>query len=96
MSDSEIALLEINKKLDRLLELHEKDCKKMSKHIDFIEKVYDNVKAPFTFIMDSIKTVIPSNQITTPLEEQNPRLEPPRIENLQRDFPFALEELLQE
>ena len=93
---SEKALLEINEKLDRLLELHEKDCKKMNNHIDFIEKVYDNVKAPFTFIMDSIKTVIPSNQITNPLEEQNLQLEPPHIENLQRDFPIALEELLQE
>jgi len=59
----EIALLEINEKLDRLLELHEKDLKKMSNHIDFIEKIYDNVKAPFTFIMDSVKTVIPSNQV---------------------------------
>ena len=78
----EIALLEINKKLDRLLDLHEKDCKKMSNHIDFIEKIYDNVKAPFTFIMDSVKKVIPSNKITNPLEEQNPRLEPPRIDNL--------------
>jgi hypothetical protein len=45
----------INKKLDRLLELYEKDCKKMSNHIDFVENVYDKVRAPFNFVMDTIQ-----------------------------------------
>ena len=42
----------MNKKLDKILELMENDCKKMVDHIDFIEKVYDKVKSPFHFIMN--------------------------------------------
>ena len=44
----------IEQKLDKILELLEKDCKKMTDHIDFIEDVYDNVKSPFYYIMDKV------------------------------------------
>jgi uncharacterized protein YaaN involved in tellurite resistance len=44
----------IEYKLDRILELLEKDCKKMTDHIDFIENVYDNVKSPFYYLMDKV------------------------------------------
>jgi len=41
-------------KIDKILELLEKDCKKMSDHIDFVENVYDNVKMPFYYVMDKV------------------------------------------
>ena len=44
----------IEEKLDKILELLEKDCKKMTDHIDFIENVYDNVKSPFYYLMDKV------------------------------------------
>jgi uncharacterized protein YaaN involved in tellurite resistance len=44
----------IEQKLDKILELLEKDCKKMTDHIDFIENVYDNVKSPFYYLMDKV------------------------------------------
>ena len=53
----------VNKKLDRLLELMEKDCKKMSDHINFIEKIYDNVKNPFHFIMNKVSGFSIENNI---------------------------------
>ena len=30
------------------------DCKKMSQHIDFIEKIYDNVKNPLGYICNKL------------------------------------------
>ena len=47
----------IEHKLDKILELLEKDCKKMTDHIDFIENVYDNVKSPFYYLMDKVNSV---------------------------------------
>lgn len=44
----------IEQKMDKILELLEKDCKKMTDHIDFIENVYDNVKSPFYYLMDKV------------------------------------------
>jgi hypothetical protein len=45
----------MDNKMDKILELLEKDCKKMSDHIDFVENVYDNVKMPFYYVMDKVK-----------------------------------------
>lgn len=67
----EVILLEMNKKLDILLALHEKDCKKMSNHIDFVENIYDKIKTPFTFIMDSVKNIIPINRFDDSIVEEN-------------------------
>ena len=51
----------INQKLDKLINLIEKDvkedCKKMSNHIDFIEKVYENVQSPMYFICDKLNNL---------------------------------------
>jgi hypothetical protein len=45
-------------KIDKILELLEKDCKKMSDHIDFVENVYDNVKMPFYYVMDKVNYLV--------------------------------------
>ena len=47
----------LDNKLDKILELLEKnskDCEKMSSHIDFIDNVYENVKAPMNYICDTM------------------------------------------
>ena len=44
----------LDSKMDKILEILEKDCKKMTDHIDFIENVYDNVKSPFYYLMDKV------------------------------------------
>ena len=51
-------IIEIEKKMDRLLELVENDCKKMRDHIDFVEHVYDNVKTPFNYVMNSVSSLM--------------------------------------
>ena len=48
----------LEKKVDRILELLESDCKKMRNHIDFVENVYDNVKTPFNYVMNSVNSLI--------------------------------------
>jgi hypothetical protein len=40
--------------MDKILEILEKDCKKMSNHIDFVENVYENIKTPFNYIMNKV------------------------------------------
>lgn len=50
-------LKEIDRKMDRILEIMEKDVKKMSDHIDFVEQVYTNVKSPFLFLMNRVTNV---------------------------------------
>lgn len=48
----------LNEKLDLILVLLDKDinenCKKMGDHIDFIEKVYENVKNPLGFLCNRL------------------------------------------
>ena len=51
-------------KMDKILELLEKDCKKMTDHIDFVENVYDNVKSPFYYIMDKVN-ILSTNRMLT-------------------------------
>ena len=48
----------IEEKMDKILNLLETDCKKMSNHIDFVENVYDNVKMPFYYVMDKVKCLV--------------------------------------
>jgi hypothetical protein len=60
----------MNKKLDRILELMETECKKMADHIDFVEEVYDNIKSPFHFIMNRFSGLAPiENPQTFPVLE---------------------------
>ena len=54
----ENTMILMNQKIERLLELMERDCKKMTNHIDFVEGVYESIKTPFTFIMDNVNHVI--------------------------------------
>ena len=61
MGDIENKLVEIEKKLDLILEiLHEdvqQNCKKMGSHIDFVENVYDNVKNPLGFLCNKVNYI---------------------------------------
>jgi uncharacterized protein YjcR len=51
----------VEEKIDKILEFLETDCKKMSKHIDFVENVYDNVKMPFYYVMDKVNNLVSSD-----------------------------------
>ena len=54
----------MEQKMDKILELLEKDCKKMTDHIDFIENVYDNVKSPFYYLMDKVNLLSNNRMLT--------------------------------
>ena len=57
----------INQKLTDLIILmndNKRDCEKMSSHIDFIDSVYDNLKAPIDFVCNGINNRINNNLIT--------------------------------
>ena len=43
--------------MDTLLNNVDKNCEKMGNHINFIEKVYDNVKNPLYFICNKINNI---------------------------------------
>jgi hypothetical protein len=58
MLDLESRFEIMEKKIDKMLELLEKDCKKMSAHIDFVENVYDNVKKPFYYVMNKVNHIV--------------------------------------
>ena len=50
----------INNKIDKLLEISEKNkenCDKMDKHINFIENIYDNIKNPLGYICSKVKNI---------------------------------------
>ena len=50
----------IDKKLDELILLtkeNETKCDKMSSHIDFINSIYEKLKAPIDFISDKFKLI---------------------------------------
>jgi len=50
----------IEHKLDELILLtreNEKKCEKMSSHIDFINSIYEKLKAPIEYISDKFKLI---------------------------------------
>lgn len=50
----------IEQKLDELILLtreNEKKCEKMSSHIDFINSIYEKLKAPIEYISDKFKLI---------------------------------------
>ena len=50
----------IDHKLDELILLtreNEKKCEKMSSHIDFINSIYEKLKAPIEYISDKFKLI---------------------------------------
>ena len=58
LNSLEYKLIDLELKLNKILELLEKDispnCNKMSSHIDFVDKVYDSVKNPLDFICNKV------------------------------------------
>ena len=72
---------EMNKKLDLILNFLEKDVKinrdKMGDHIDFVEKVYDNVKNPLGYLCNKLNYFSNKNDrytlenIKKEIEEEN-------------------------
>ena len=53
-------LEKIDHKLDELILLtreNEKKCDKMTSHIDFINSIYEKLKAPIEFISDKFKLI---------------------------------------
>jgi hypothetical protein len=57
----EYKLIDIEVKLNKILELLEDDvkpnCNKMSSHIDFVDNVYDTVKSPLGFICSKVSII---------------------------------------
>jgi hypothetical protein len=58
LSELKAQMESINIKLDQILALQTTDCKKMSDHIVFVEKVYENVKTPFNYIMNAVNKTL--------------------------------------
>jgi len=56
----------INNKLDEILSILKgdlnKNCQKMSKHIDFVDNVYDTVKNPLGFLVNKMNKFIGSDE----------------------------------
>ena len=54
----EYKLIDLEVKLNKILELLENDvkpnCNKMSSHIDFVDNVYETVKSPLDFICNKV------------------------------------------
>lgn len=48
-----------------------KECQKMGNHIDFIENVYENVKAPLGYINNRVKYIIGRNNKNYHLDSSN-------------------------
>jgi len=88
LAEFEITMLQMNQKMDRVVEVLEKDCKKMSGHIDFVENVYEKVKQPFTYLMDNVSNVM--NRTITYSRVIEPQQKPQRIDNPQTE---SLEDL---
>ena len=61
---------ELNERLDRIEKLLNsdilKDCKKMSNHIDFVERIYDYIKYPLFYITNKVKYL--SSKESIPVE----------------------------
>jgi uncharacterized protein YaaN involved in tellurite resistance len=92
LAELEITMLQMNQKMDRIVESLEKDCKKMSSHIDFVENVYDRVKQPFTYLMDNVSNMM-NRSITYSRVEEPQRIDNPQIESREELDRDALKEL---
>lgn len=68
MEDTDVDLLAIKEhlirveaKLDKLTELLEgslkSNCEKMGEHIDFVERVYENVKNPLGYVCNKVRSL---------------------------------------
>jgi len=65
----EYKIIDLDVKLNKILDLLERDvqpnCKKMSSHIDFVDNVYDNVKNPLDYLCNKINILANSNNQKT-------------------------------
>jgi hypothetical protein len=60
--DKIIDTLEVIKlRLDKIEERIEKDCSKMSEHINFVENTYTLVRAPLNFLKNKVENVMGRN-----------------------------------
>lgn len=82
----EIAMFKLNEKMDMIVESLEKDCKKMSSHIDFVENVYEKVKQPFSYLMDNVSNIMYKRITYSRAVEEKPQ----RIDNRQTESPQKL------
>ena len=92
LNSLEYKLIDLEVKLNTILELLEKDvqpnCKKMSSHIDFVENVYDNVKNPLGFLCNKVSGFMGSNDNYSLDNQKLEALE----EGREEDENFGLEE----
>jgi hypothetical protein len=69
ISELKKEIVDINKKLDLVLDLLKNDIqkssKKMTEHIDFIENVYNTVKSPLGYLCNKINYFSQSNNTYT-------------------------------
>lgn len=73
----------LERKLDKIIFILENDisseCNKMSKHIDFIDTVYDNVKNPLGFVCNKVMSLMGTTQRYKIIHKNN--IKYPRIDN---------------
>lgn len=58
-SDLSERVSSLEEKVDMILELLggiDKNCDKMSNHINFVESIYEQIKRPFHFVMNKVNT----------------------------------------
>lgn len=74
LNSLEYKLIDLEVKLNTILELLEKDvqpnCKKMSSHIDFVDGVYETVKSPLGYICSKV-SVQSGNKCEYSLTDKN-------------------------
>ena len=70
-----LKLISLEKKIDNIHNLLtgtlQSNCEKMGEHIDFIEKVYDNVKNPLGYICNKVKYLSGNEQHTLTLPDNH-------------------------
>ena len=70
MSMDENEIKELNHRLDRIEKMLSNDilhdCKKMSHHIDFVERIYEYIKFPLFYITNKFRYL--SSKETIPIE----------------------------
>ena len=82
LNNIELKMNQIEQKLDILNDKIDSDltnnCQKMSDHIDFIERVYDNVKNPLGFICNKLNFYATDNY---DLENKNQNQNQNKLDN---------------
>ena len=64
VSDIDKRVSRLEEKVDKIIELLggiNKNCDKMSNHINFVESIYEQIKRPFHFVMDKVNSNLIAN-----------------------------------